>query len=76
MWTVLLWFPFASLYKTIAIIAPNINCTIDPTAKSETARFMNNFLKVSGNDEAFHRARITSRFPRVAMKENAKVKTQ
>jgi len=55
---------------------PNISCANNPTAKSETARFRNNFFRVAGIDEALQRARITRRFPRVATRENIKLKTQ
>lgn len=58
----------------IVIIVFNINCIIDFIVKLEMVRFMNNFFKVLGNDDVFYRVWIISRFLRVVMKENVKVK--
>lgn len=69
-----MWFLFVFLYKMIVIIVFNINCIIDFIVKLEMVRFMNNFFKVLGNDDVFYRVWIISRFLRVVMKENVKVK--
>lgn len=48
------------------------SCTNTPTARSDIARLRNIFFNVAGIDEAFHRARIERRFPKIAVKENNK----
>jgi len=57
------------------MFTPRISCGIRATERSETARLMNKLFKVAGMDDAFHSARITRRFPRVATTENVKFKT-
>jgi len=57
------------------MFAPRTNCGISATARSETARLRNKLFKVADMDDAFHSARITRRFPRVAPTENVKFKT-
>jgi len=59
-----------------AMITPFIDWADNPTARSEKARLRNNFLIIGGIDEAFHRERVTKRFPRVATREKNKFKTQ
>ena len=54
----------------------NASCPNTPTPRSETARLRHNFFNVAGIDEAFHRAWIERRFPRIARKENNKFRTQ
>jgi len=53
------------------MFAPRTNCGISATARSETARLRNKLFKVADMDDA----RITRRFPRVALTENVKFKT-
>ena len=70
-----LWFSLATILSIVALITPNVNCGIKPTARSEKARLINNFLKVDGIEEAFHNALMTRRFPTSATIENVKFKT-
>jgi len=65
-------FPFATLFTFNAVVTPNISCGNNPTARSEKARLRNNFFKVADIDEAFHKAQITRRFPRIAKRENTR----
>ena len=44
----------------------------NPTARSEKGRLSNNFVKLAGNDEAFHSARIARAFPSVTTGEKTK----
>ena len=69
-----LQFPLATIRKITAMFAPRTNCGISATARSETARLRNKLFKVADMDDAFHSARITRRFPRVAPTENVKFK--
>jgi len=70
------WFPLAFVCSIIAKVIPNVGCANNPIARSETARLRNIFFKVMGIDEAFRKARMTRRFPRIATTEKAKISTQ
>ena len=69
-----LWFSLATILSIVALIIPNVNCGINPTARSEKARLINNFLKVDGIEEVLHNALMTRRFPTSAKIENVKFK--
>ena len=58
-----LWFSLATILSIVALIIPNVNCGINPTARSEKARLINNFLNVDGIEEDLHNALMTRRFP-------------
>ena len=68
--------PLDAIFHTTAKIIAWISCGNNPTARSEKARLMNVFLTLAGIVEAFIKARITKRFPRVATRENVKYQTQ
>jgi len=65
-------FPFAALFTFNTVVTPNISCGNNPTARSEKARLRNTLFKITDIDEAFHKARITRRFPRIAKRENTR----
>ena len=69
-------FALPANFNMTAIITPNISCPNNPTARSEQVRLRNNFFILAGIDEAFHRARITRRFPSVVTRKKAKWNTQ
>ena len=64
-------FKVADITKTAATVVWANN----PTARSQKARLSNNFLKLGGNDEAFHSARIAREFPSVATGQKTKCST-
>ena len=68
--------PLDAIFHITAKIIAWISCGNNPTARSEKARLMNVFLTLAGIVEAFIKARITKRFPRVATRENVNCKTQ
>ena len=63
------------LYNITAIIVPCMGCTSNPTDRSEKAKLKNIAFSVAGID-AFNKARITRRFPRIATIQNIKLSTQ
>ena len=69
-----MWFSLATILSIVALIIPNVNCGINPTARSEKARLINNFLNVDGIEEVLHNALMTRRFPTSATIENVKFK--
>ena len=71
-----LWFSLATILSIVALITPNVNCGINPTARSEKARLINNFLNVDGIEEVLHNALMTRRFPTSATIENVKFKME
>ena len=68
--------PFAATPNIMAMIIAIIGWTYNTTARSAKARVMNNIFKLAGINEAFHRARMTRRFPRVATGEKTRCKMQ
>ena len=68
--------PLDAIFNITALRIGVISCGNNPTARSEKARLSNSFLTVAGIVEAFIKARMTKRFPRVAPRENTKFKTQ
>jgi len=65
-------FPFTALFTFNTVVTPSSSCGNNPTARSEKARLRNNLFKVTDIDEAFHKARITRTFPRIAKRENTR----
>lgn len=58
------------------MVTANVGWLNTPTARSQKARLRNSFFNVAVIDEAFHKARITRRFPMVATNENRTFITQ
>ena len=67
--------PLDAIFNITALIIAVISCGNNPTARSEKVRLRNSFLMVAGIVEAFIKARMTKRFPRVATRENTKFRT-
>lgn len=67
---------FVALFCSTARVMANVGWLNNPTVGSQKARLRNMFFNVAVIDEAFHKARITRRFPMIATNENRTFITQ
>lgn len=67
---------FVALFCNTARVPANVGWLNNPTVRSQKARLRNMFSNVAVIDEAFHKARITRKFPMIATNENRTFITQ
>ena len=65
-----LWPPFWAVLNIKHVMMINIGCAHSPTARSDTARFINRAFMLSVRDEDFQSAGITSRNPTIVKRED------